>query len=435
MFWFLYDLFYACAFLIFLPFALWQAIRSGKYRRSSSSRFGFGCPRVVRKEEGPIFWIHAVSVGETVSIAPLAKMVKEIPNSTLIVSSITETGHAEAARSIPFADEHLFAPFDFYPVVRYVLSRIQPDVVILSETDLWGRFLFQAKKQGATIFVASGKISERSYRRYRWCPFFAKKLFSLVDFFCVQSELIRKRLSALGVPSEKIAVTGNSKSDVSYWKLTPQELSAWREKLGITRDDFVVVVGSSHDPEEAIILRELAPLLAFGKLKLILVPRHPERFREVFDLATKTGFLAALKSNLQPSAQIIVIDEMGALTTCYQLADLAIVAGSFTERVGGHNILEPLFFGIPTLCGPYMKSQQQLFDIAQEFHAIARVRETDLYTTVKTLLDNPEERRTLSLNGLRMIESLHGVTERTLAQFRKVAPHLFPSLKTQGSPL
>ena len=428
-----YELLMWLVFIAFLPKAIYQAISQKKYRKSTSRRFGFQFPKVERKGSGPIFWVHAVSVGETQAIASFVKRIKrEISDATFVISSVTETAHETAKRALPDADYHVFLPFDFYFSVKHTLSLANPDVVILCETDFWWRFLYEAKKLGAVAMLVNGKISERSCNNFKRAGFFAKRLFGLIDFYCLQSEEYKKRFLSLGVPASKIKVTGNIKGDVQFSSLQKDEIQRLKESLGFAKDDLVLVVGSTHDPEELLILQELKPLLEkYAHFKLVIVPRHPNRFSEVANLIANSGLenssWTKLESGLKSSPKVVLVDAMGALIKCYQIADLAIVAGSFTERVGGHNILEPCYFGVPTLCGPYMHTQQQLLDTAHHFGAIVQVDEKNLQKTVDELIANPQKRKDIGQKGLVMMTTLRGATDRTIDMQRMLTPQFFSS--------
>ena len=222
-------------------------------------------------------------MGETKAASSMVKLIKsELKNAMVVVSSITETGHAEALRSIPTADHHIYLPFDFGWIIRPIVGSIKPDMVLLCESDFWYNFLSSAKAHGSTIAVMNGKISERSQKLFNRIPFFAKSLFGLIDRFCVQNNHYRERFESLGVPESKIIVTGNMKFDDVCPLLSQEQLKGWKKQLCIEEDDQVLVVGSTHDPEER---KFLNPLKIFGHefpaLKAILVPRHPERFNEV----------------------------------------------------------------------------------------------------------------------------------------------------------
>lgn len=410
----------------FFPYFLYQIVCKGKYRENFLRRLGYGFPRVDKR--GPIVWIHAVSVGETQAVSVLAKRLQEaIPNVTLVISSITETGHQEAKRILPFAAFHLFLPYDLGVLVKRAIRRMPPDLVLVAESDVWYRFLSEAKKAGAVTLVVNGKISERSCRRFAWVPFFARRLFSCVDAFCLQSALHQTRFLALGVPRAKLSVTGNLKGDVVVPVPTAEERKAKRRDLGIGADDFVVVIGSTHAPEERLLLDALLPLLnTSSHVKVMIVPRHPERFAEVGRLMAERGVVSgSWSSGAPPGWQLLLVDVMGQLRTLYALADVAIVAGSFTPKIGGHNILEPISLGVPTLCGPHMHSQPALLETALFWQAVIQVPLSEVGAAIETLRVNHRAREQLAEQGMKMSESMRGATERTLQVARALVPQLF----------
>jgi len=430
MFSILYELGYFLSFLLFLPKVIFEMVTTRKYRISFFKRFCFFVEPIEKK--GPTIWIHAVSVGETVAISSLAKALKdEIPGVTFIVSSITETGHEMAKKHIPFADRHIFLPFDFSFSVKKCLSAYKPDLIILSETDFWWRFLNEAKKLGSTIVLVNGKISTRSVKRFCFAPFFARRLFSSIDLFCMQNELYRERFEQIGIEAKKLIVTGNLKADIAYTPLSQDERSALLEKLHIKPSDFVIVLGSTHDPEEALFLREFSSLLQQNKqIKLIFAPRHPERFAQVASLLEKSPFsFSILSQGVKPENQIILIDTVGLLTQLYQISSCAIVAGSFTNKVGGHNILEPMAFGVPTLCGPFMQTQAEFLELAMSFHAVVQLSEKELQKAVSLLIEKPAQRRELSDNSHKLCDHMRGAKTKTLAAMRSLDIPFFPSLK------
>ncbi len=404
--------------LIAIPRMLYYFFVHKKYHQSLLLRLGFNYPNI-EKNEQPLIWIHAVSVGETKAIVSLARELKlSYPTSRLVVSSVTETGQAEAKRSLPFADFHVFLPFDFYWLVRRIIRKASPQLVILCESDFWFNFLRCAKKQGASLALLNGKMSSESEARFCKIPFFSRMLFNLFDILCVQNELYRKRFLQVGAATEKLKVTGNLKLDDEYPRLSDAEVREWREKLGISTNQVVLTVGSSHYPEEQLIL-DLAKDIwnRFPQLKVILVPRHPERFKEVATLLEneRLEWISFTDINRRTGKeQIILIDAMGMLRMCYQLSDIALVAGSFTTKVGGHNILEPCWYGKPVLFGPSMYSQLELVDLIQQAQAGMQVTQEQLGKTLEEWLMSDSLRHEIGHNGLRLIQNLKGSTKRTL---------------------
>lgn len=415
----LYDLILTCITIVSLPRILYQYFRKKKYKKSFFKRFGYQFPEV-DKNNKPLIWVHAVSVGETRAIVNLCKELKD--EYTLLISSVTETGHGEALRSLPFANYHVYLPFDFKFVIQPIVEKVRPDVVILSETDLWFHFLQSAKNIQAKILVVNAKISEKSLKRLQKFEFFSKRLFSFVDFFAVQDEIYRKRFLSLKIPESKLFLTGNLKFDQNDLGLDEKLLKLFKDRLGIKHQDKIIVFGSTHDPEESLILDIFEKMcLKYPLLKFILVPRHPERFNIVEKEILKRKIPYDRFSKVETCKErLLLIDQMGMLRDCYQVATIAVVAGSFTEKVGGHNILEPLFYGVPVVFGPFMHSQLELLNLVKTSFAGIQVDQDSLEPVLERLLENPEECRALSEQGLKLISGVNGSTKRTLEVFQKL---------------
>ena len=300
----------------------------------------------------------------------MKKIKEEYPNSTLIVSSITETGHAEAKKSTPFVDHHIILPIDFKGVMSSLLKGLSLDLLLLVETDIWPNFLRACKKRGAKIGLINGKISQRSYQRLKKIRPFANWYFSPLDFLLVQDEVYKKRFVDLGFNLNSIKVTSNLKLDDSYPMLSDLELNTLKKKLGL--GDLCITIGSTHEGEEKALVDQIKPLLIrYPKLKILLVPRHPERNKAVESFLAQTNLTFGRYSQKDTlhDKQILLIDTMGFLRTCYQLAQIAIVAGSYNPKIGGHNILEPLWYSTPCLFGPYMQTQKQFVHLVNQAEA------------------------------------------------------------------
>ena len=377
-----------------------------KSRKQFFKRLGFGFPKIDKKER-QLIWVHAVSLGETRAVAPLIRRLKsDLSNPLILLTTVTATGHEEGTRAIPEADYHLFLPFDLPYLITPIVKRVKPDLVVLVETDFWLHFQRAAKKAGSKIVLVNGKLSHRSFEHFCRFPRFARKLFSPIDHFSLQGKIYAKRFIAIGIPPEKITVTGNIKLDgLSEDKALD---------LPITKEDLVVTLGSTHDPEEKLLLNALKPLFPkFPNLKILLVPRHPERFSEVRKL---------LDDLLSPAERerVILVDKMGVLRSCYRRSALAFVGGSLTSKVGGHNILEPSYFGVPVLYGPYMHSQPDFLDLIQSYQAGVQVTKETLTQTLSELLHSRAKRQQLGANGHRLVQESSGALESSL----KIISHL-----------
>jgi 3-deoxy-D-manno-octulosonic-acid transferase len=401
----MFSLFYNLTLLLFalamLPKLLWR-------KKNIKARLGLKLPSLTPAQE--VIWLHAVSMGETRAIIPLyRKLRKTYPESAIVISTTTETGHAEAKRSMPDASAHFLLPLDFSWTIRRFMAHLKPTRLILCESDFWYNLLTIANKRGVRIDLVNGKVSERSCNRFRKIPFFTRRLFANFEHLCVQSQRYSDRFLSMGIPQEKIFVTGNLKFDSPTKKMDPAEREALMQTLGITPTDRVLVIGSTHAPEEDLILSALSQI---PNLKIILVPRHPERFDEVAALFQQKKIdFRRLSEPQNHNPRVILIDAMGKLNQCYQIADIALVAGSFTPHVGGHNIIEPIVFGVPVLFGPYMHSQPDLEELVLTAKAGRRVTLEELPKTLLELLENP----TSYIEAChRLTQSIQGATERTL---------------------
>lgn len=414
---FFYDLALFIVGLIALPRLLWLWLRVGKYRNSFKARFGMNLP-FVDTQGKKVIWIHTISVGETRAVISLFKEIKkEMPDYKVIISNITETGHAEAKRSMKEADAHFFLPLDFSFLIKKVVKKYHPDLLILVESDFWYHLLKYNKK----VVLVNGKISERSYKRFQKCSFFKDRLFSFIYVFCVQTQIYKDRFISMGIKSHKIHVTGNLKFDQQVPKINTAE---WKENLGITAKDRIVVIGSTHDLEEEWLLSAMPPVWQkIPDLKIILVPRHPERFTKVLKLLTDRGVSTLLYSKRAEKTgkeRVVLVDAMGLLNPSYQLAEVAIVAGSFISTIGGHNVFEPAVFGVPVLFGPHMFTQADLVKAVLDAGAGRQVTLQELPQILLDLLENPTLRTQMSKNGLQLADSSRGSSHRTFEIIKNV---------------
>lgn len=417
------SLFYNFALFCFgffsLPKLLWER---KKYQDSLRAKLGLELPKFTRSPERPLFWIHAVSMGETKAATSVYQQIKDhYPTAQVVISSTTQTGHLEAKRLLSDADLHFYLPLDFSWVIRKLLQVIKPSVLVLMEGEFWYHLLNEAKKQGTTILLANGKLSERSLSSFSLVPFFSKRLFAQIDHFCIQSPCHFERFREMGIPPKKMTVTGNLKFDTPLKKLTPSEKDYFKEELGIMNQDRVVTIGSTHDQEEEKILKEFEGLWnEIPHLKLLLVPRHPERFEHVEALLKKKELPFITYSNRSTATgreKVVLIDTMGYLTTCYQLSEVALVGGSFIRGVGGHNIFEPIQCGIPVMFGPHMESQRDFADLILRAMAGRQLKLEDLASGLKELLQNGGMRAHMTACGQKLTQSAHGAIQKTWKTF------------------
>jgi 3-deoxy-D-manno-octulosonic-acid transferase len=367
-----------------------------------------------------------VSLGETkASIAFALEAKKAYPEATLLYSSVTETGFDEVEKSLPFITDHFFLPFDFSWIIRPLVKKINPTLVVFIEGDLWLNFLEAAKEVGAKTLLINGKISETSFKRYLLFKNYAKWVFSSLDSLCLQNTLYLERFKKIYPPKKEIPlfVTGNIKLDASSSKLSLEEQQKLKDLLGISSQHQVITIGSTHSKEEELLLKTLKPLIEQNPLvKIILVPRHPERFPEVEHLCIKHNLSYIKWSNLEKRTgqePFILIDTVGILRRCYQVSTVAIVAGSFVD-IGGHNLLEPAEYGVPAIFGPYIHKQIEFARLATESGIGFKVSIEELLPQLNSLLNNESLRKDISIKAYQLLESCRGASIKSWDHAKKL---------------
>ena len=418
----LYDLILYASAIILVPYYLLRGLRYGKARRGIRERLGIYAQDFRQLLQGrKVFWIHAVSVGETRASIPLLKALrKTYPDAQILLSNVTETGR-KIASGIPEIDHFIFFPFDLRWVVRKSLSIIRPDLIILVETEIWPNFVLEAKARDIPLVLVNGRISDRSFPRYRMAGKLLPPILDTISDYCMQSEQDSRRIRHLGAPSGRVRVTGNLKFDMQPPRIDTDELGALRRELRFPQNARIWVAGSTHDGEEKQLtdiyqrLREICP-----ELFLVLVPRHPERCRQVQDDLGKRNISAVLRSslaelnrNLQPG-EIMIVDTLGEMLKLYALSDLVFVGGSLVD-IGGHNILEAALLKKPVMYGSHMQNFKEIARLVRAAHAGLQVKNTDeLYRQMRILIENPDEATRIGENGHHLLEQNRGATQRTL---------------------
>ncbi len=414
MYW-LYSLGLGAFFTGGLPVFAAQAIFRGKYRRGLGERLG----RVPTwAGPAPPIWLHAVSVGEVMAAAPLAReLVSRRPDLPLLVSTVTDTGRGVAEQRLP-AKQFTFFPLDFPWAVRPALDRLRPRAVLLTETEIWPNFLRACDLRGIPVVLVNGRISPRSFPRYRRVGRLFARVLRGIGLFCMQTPEDADRVLALGAPRERVHVVGNLKFDLAG------DLSegggdgpAVRQMLGLTPAQPVLVAGSTHRGEEGSVLEAFqAVRRAIPELRLVLAPRHPERLGEVEGLLDRAGLRWIRRSRLphKPPADVILVDTMGELARLYAAGTVAFVGGSLVP-IGGHNVLEPAACGAPVLFGPHMGNFAEMGKLFREQGAGCEVRDAEeLTTTVLRLLREPATLRRMGESGRAIVDTHRGAARRTV---------------------
>lgn len=417
----LYSALLATALLLGSPYWLFQILRHGKYRRGLSERFGVVPPRL-RSANKPSIWIHAVSVGEVLAVGELVRQLRsEYPEHRIVVSTTTDTGHKLASARFG-ADNVFYFPFDFEFCVRPYVESLQPELVIIAETEFWPNFLRTAHRRGVRVAIVNARISNRSLPGYRrWRPLLSRVLGN-VDLFLAQTPEDARRLVAIGAEANRVRVGGNLKFDVSP-PPTPAIVPQLRSALAASAAGPILVCGSTVDGEESLLLDAFKAVLArHPAAVMLLAPRHPERFRQVADQLQQSGLKFSRRStwNGEPLAgSVLLIDSIGELASLYSLADIAFVGGSLVPR-GGHSILEPAQYGIAILVGPHTENFRDIVELFRIQDAVRIVNPADLSRAFTDLLANEAERHALGRRALETLHSQRGATQFTLDQLRSL---------------
>ncbi len=408
---FLYNVLLVLMTILMSPVILYKLARERKYRGGLTQKLGRVRKRVkkVIGTSRPI-WVHAVSVGEVMAAHPLIRELKrKFPDTKLILSTVTVTGNYTALQRVPEADAIFFFPFDFPFIVRKVIGRINPAIVLVAETELWPNFFRELNRKGIPSAVINGRISPHSYRNYMKFRAFFSEVFRQVNLFCMQSSEDADRIREIGAPAERVIVTGNLKFDQKI----PASTSA---PLALQPGNKVITAGSTHRGEEAALLNVFRRLREqFPELILIIAPRHPERFDEVERLINRAGYDCRRRTRLKGAVKdVLLLDTIGELRSFYRICDIAFVGGSLV-KVGGHNLLEPAVMKKPVIFSRYMFNFKEISEaLISAGGGILVKDQEELYTECQKLLSEPERARRIGACAFSVIEANSGAASRTI---------------------
>ena len=396
-------------------------MRHGKYRAGFAERLGRVPARLVVAPLSPgtkrVIWIHAVSVGEVLAVSGLVEeMRRSFPQHRVLVSTTTDTGQELARKR--FGEENVFYfPMDFAFAIRPYLRALQPELVVLAETEFWPNFLHLAHASGARIAVVNARISDRSwpsYRRFRWA---LRRMLAHVDLFLAQTPEDAARLQSIGAEAERVQVTGNLKFDVKL-PSPPPIVESLRRALAAEGAGPVLVCGSTVEDEEPLLLKAFENVrVEHPRAVMILAPRHPERFDEVAILLQQLGIPLHRRSRWAGESLaggVLLVDSIGELAALYALADVAFVGGSLVPR-GGHNIIEPAQHGVAIVTGNHTENFRDIVALFQSRDAVRIVGLAELPLTLMQLLADDAERQALGRRAEETMRSQTGATARTLA--------------------
>ncbi len=446
----LYSVLLTVGFIALLPKFVIEALRSRKYITGLSQRLG-KLP-VIASSDYPIVWLHCVSVGETEAARPFVReFLDRFPSYRLVVSTTTVTGQ-KLARTLYGHRAALvfYFPIDWAWTVRRVLRRIKPSALFVMETELWPRLFRQCHARNVPVALLNGRISPTSFRRYKLTGSFMRRVLDDLSIAMMQSEPDATRIRDLGLPAERVLVLGNLKFDSAETALDDTVTNELRLRFGIDGNRPLIVAASTHAPEERVILEAFKQIKypeAARDARMIIAPRHPERFDEVALLLKTSGLTWSRRSEASsPSdatCEVILLDSIGELRAIYALADIAFVGGSIA-RHGGHNVLEPAARGVCVVTGAHTQNFAAVTKALRDANAIVQLPEvpiveasTKLAAVLLELLSDEERRSEISKRARLVCNQNRGATERAIETITRILsePKAAAGLPAPLSPL
>jgi 3-deoxy-D-manno-octulosonic-acid transferase len=417
-------------FAMLSPYFLYQALRYRKYIRNLPQRLGY-LPLSFNFDGDESIWIHAVSVGEVLTARALLPQLRErYPRLRIFLSTTTITGYQVARSNVHDVDGVFYFPLDLPAIVRRTMSVVKPRLFVMMETELWPNLLRACRSAGVKTALVNGRISLRSFPRYRLARGFFRRVLADVDRFCMQSEESARRIVEIGADRTRVTVTGSLKFDSLD---VPGAVVADRGRNRVLRyfrvapDRPVVIAASTLKGEEEPVLEAFQRIRAlWGNALLIIAPRKPERFEEVERLAQRPGWRVARRTDLavdsEPRVDVVILNTIGELAQLYQVATVVFVGGSLVDA-GGHNILEPAVFGKPIVFGPHMHNFTEIARTFIENRGAIQVQaDAELENVLVELLSDPVKRAGLGAAARALVEANRGARARTLAVITQLLP-------------
>jgi len=347
-------------FFILLPFFLYKILVKGKYVESILHRF-------IPPDAAPLYgkntriWIHAVSVGELEAARSVIRKIRNVyPDTGLILSTVTETGQAMALKKVDYVDVTCYFPLDLPFIIPSFFRRLKPELIILTETEIWPYFIRNAKNRDIPVILVNGRISKDSFKWYKKIRFFLKNTLNEMDLFLMQSSIDANRIIALGAPINKVVNIGNIKFDQVIHTMKNNKPDIVRNKYGIPEELKIIVAGSTHPGEEHIFIDAVKSVMENCKPGIVpvIAPRHLNRVPEIEEILRKNNIVWTKRTDCQDginkefwdnnrsNSVFYILDTLGELAQFYSMAEIVFIGGSLVP-VGGHNILEPAVYGVP----------------------------------------------------------------------------------------
>jgi len=421
----LYDI----GFLIFSLFYLPALLFKGKLHGDFSERFGVYSAEKrssLERSKGAI-WIQAVSVGEVALLKSFIPLLRQrYPSTPIVLSTITSSGNDLARRLFSKDAVIIYFPLDFSFIVKRVLDLVRPRLYVMVETEIWPNFLRRVSASSIPAALINGRISDRSFGKYRLARPFIKDILARIDSFCMQSDVDACRIISLGAPKNKVTVTGSMKFDITA-SFDEKGASYLMSCLGLASGDELLVAGSTHRGEEEIIADLFSELkMEFPFLRLLIAPRHIERAGEVESAVKRSGLIPMRVSCLNEQRRtlneqrIFILDIIGCLSDAYMIAALVFVGGSLVKH-GGQNPIEPAALGKPVIFGPHMFNFKNIAEALLKGEGAVQVNDADgLKEAFRIFLKDSARRKTFGNNALDVIKRNRGATRKNLEALEKL---------------
>jgi len=429
----LFNLIYFVVLLLLSPMIFYRSVRYGKYREGFKQKFFGRIPKrwvVLRNRPDlpgtKVVWFHAVSVGEVKLLRPLLQKIRELqPDWYCAVSTTSKTG-MELAKQMFGNDWTVFyCPFDFSWAVDKAFQRLKPDLLVLVEQELWPNLIESAKQHGVKMALINGRFGEEGYKRYLWIRPVIASLLRQFDLIAPQNEIYAGWFRRLGASSEVMQITGSIKFDGANTERDNPETQRLRELAGISTEDIIFLAGSTQYPEEVFAVQCYEHLKRdFPQLRLILVPRHPERFEEVAAMLDHKEVLwerrsalpetGLLKRDKPDCARILLVDTVGELGGWWGTATIAFVGGSMGKR-GGQNMIEPAAYGAAVCFGPHTKNFSDIVEMMLRDNAAQVIHDQrEMEQFVRRCLEEPNVVEQLGNSAKNLVQRQAGATQKTL---------------------
>lgn len=414
--------FYSAILYCSVPFiVLKMLLRSRKapaYRKRLAERFGL-FPVAVGQIEQPAIWVHAVSVGETIAAAPVVEdLLQRYPRHTVVLTTTTPTGSERVGALFGDRVVHVYAPWDLPGAVKRFLKKVRPQLLVIMETELWPNMLHYSAASGAKIVLANARMSERSASGYKRFSSLTQSMLTNLNKVACQSQSDANRMLEMGLQAEQLEVTGSIKFDLELNSQMRERSLQMKARWGLGHRPLLVAA-STHPGEDEIILAAFDELRSsIDNCLLLIVPRHPERFDDVFELCGSKGWQVLRRSEgvpPSPADDIVVGDTMGELLLLLSLGSVAVIGGSLVEH-GGHNALEASTWGVPVVTGPSMFNFTEISELLCNAGAMIMLnRAEQLGSTLQELFSNRQRLQQMGESGLRVVAENRGAKKRLLA--------------------